>query len=47
MTTFLPIATGTDLQGQQFLISVKLPLSIQDLLDVLGIALYTSLSIAI
>ena len=35
------------MQGQQFLISVKLSLLIQDLLDVLGIALYTFLSIAI
>ena len=46
-TTFLPIATWTNLQGQQFLISVKLSLLIQDLPDVLGIALYTFLSIAI
>ena len=46
-TFFYYFTTWTDLQGKQVIISVKLSLLIQDFLDVLGIALYTFLSIAI
>ena len=43
---FLPIATWTDSQGQQFLFQLQLSFSIQDLLDTLGIALSHFLSLA-